>query len=118
MQDLLVLPQSSVGGCRVTRFFFTMAAGKRSYNDGMGKLLLLFVIVPAAELALLIQAGIYLGTWPTLALIVFTGIVGAYLARRQGLSVLTRAQKQMARGDVPAGSLADGVLCQNSALLK
>ena len=58
---------------------------------GMGKLLLLFVIVPAAELALLIQAGIYLGTWPTLALIVFTGIVGAYLARRQGLSVLTRA---------------------------
>ena len=61
---------------------------------------------------------IYLGTWPTLALIVFTGIVGAYLARRQGLSVLTRAQKQMARGDVPAGSLADGVLCQNSALLK
>ena len=68
-----------------------MAAGKRSYNGGMGKLLLLFVIVPAAELALLIQAGIYLGTWPTLALIVFTGIVGAYLARRQGLSVLTPA---------------------------
>ena len=87
-----------------------MAAGKRSYNDGMGKLLLLFVIVPAAELALLIQAGIYLGTWLTLALIVFTGIVGAYLARRQGLSVLTRAQKQMARGEVPAGSLADGVM--------
>ena len=46
----------------------------------------------------------------TLALIVFTGIVGAYLARRQGLSVLTRAQKQMARGEVPAGSLADGVM--------
>ena len=87
-----------------------MAAGKRSYNDGMGKFLLLFVIVPAAELALLIQAGIYLGTWLTLALIVFTGIVGAYLARRQGLSVLTRAQKQMARGEVPAGSLADGVM--------
>ncbi len=76
----------------------------------MGKLLLLFVIVPAAELALLIQAGIYLGTWPTLALIVFTGIVGAYLARRQGLSVLTRAQEQMDRGELPAGSLADGVM--------
>ncbi len=61
-----------------------MVAGKRSYNGGMGKLLLLFIIVPAVELGLLIQAGIYLGTWPTLALIVFTGIVGAYLARRQG----------------------------------
>ena len=76
----------------------------------MGKLLLLFIIVPAMELGLLIQVGIYLGTWPTLALIVFTGIVGAYLARLQGLSVLTRAQEQMSRGELPAGSLADGVM--------
>ncbi len=90
---------------------FWHRTGKRSYNDGMGKLLLLFVIVPAVELGLIIQVGIYLGTWPTLALIVFTGIVGAYLARRQGFSVLTRAQEQMARGELP-------VLCQNSALLK
>ena len=87
-----------------------MVAGKRSYNGGMGKLLLLFIIVPAVELGLLIQVGIYLGTWPTLALIVFTGIVGAYLARRQGLSVLTCAQEQMDRGEHPAGSLADGVM--------
>ncbi len=76
----------------------------------MGKLLLLFVIVPAIELALLIQVGIHLGTWPTLALIVFTGIVGAYLARMQGLAVLTRAQEQMSRGELPAGSLVDGVM--------
>ena len=77
----------------------------------MGKLLLLFIIVPAVELGLLIQVGIYLGTWPTLALIVFTGIVGAYLARRQGLSVLTTcAQEQMDRGELPASSLADGVM--------
>ena len=87
-----------------------MVAGKRSYNGGMGKLLLLFIIVPAVELGLLIQVGIYLGTWPTLALIVFTGIVGAYLARRQGLSVLTCAQEQMDRGELPASSLADGVM--------
>ena len=87
-----------------------MVAGKRSYNGGMGKLLLLFIIVPAVELGLLIQAGIYLGTWPTLALIVFTGIVGAYLARRQGFSVWTRAEEQMDRGEFPAGSLADGVM--------
>ena len=76
----------------------------------MGRLLLLFIVVPAVELGLLIQVGIYLGTWPTLALIVFTGILGAYLARLQGLSVLRRAQEQMARGELPAGSLADGVM--------
>lgn len=76
----------------------------------MGKLLLLFIVVPAVELGLLIQVGKYLGTWPTLALIVFTGILGAYLARLQGLSVLSRAQQQMSRGELPAGSLADGVM--------
>ena len=83
----------------------------------MGKLLLLFIIVPAVELGLLIQVGVHLGTWPTLALIVFTGIVGAYLARLQGLSVLTRAQDQMNRGELPAGSLADGVMILVAAAL-
>jgi len=76
----------------------------------MGKLLLLFIIVPALELALILQLGIYFGTLPTLALIVFTGILGAYLARLQGLSVLTRAQEQMSRGELPASSLVDGVM--------
>ena len=83
----------------------------------MGKLLLLFIIVPAVELGLLIQVGNLLGVWPTLALIVFTGIVGAYLARLQGLSVLMRAQEQMNRGELPAGSLADGVMILVAAAL-
>ena len=83
----------------------------------MGKLLLLFIIVPAVELGLLIQVGNLLGVWPTLALIVFTGVVGAYLARLQGLSVLTRAQAQMNRGELPAGSLADGVMIVVAAAL-
>jgi len=76
----------------------------------MGKLLLLFIIVPAVELALLIRIGVYFGTLPTVALIIFTGVLGAYLARLQGLSVLARAQEQMSRGELPTGSLADGVM--------
>ena len=76
----------------------------------MGKLLLLFIVVPAVELALLIEVGSRLGTVPTLGLIVLTGVVGAYLARLQGTSVLRRTQEQMARGELPAGSLADGVM--------
>jgi UPF0716 protein FxsA len=83
----------------------------------MGMLLLLFIIVPAIELGVLIQVGTVLGTWPTLALIVFTGILGAYLARLQGLSVLSRAQQQMSRGELPAGSLADGVMILVAAAL-
>lgn len=76
----------------------------------MGKLLLLFIVVPAVELFLLLQLGARIGPLPTFTLIVFTGFVGAYLARRQGLSVLGAAQKQMQAGELPAGSLADGVM--------
>ena len=73
-------------------------------------LLLLFILVPAIELALLLEVGSHLGTLPTLGLIAVTGVVGASLARRQGLAVLGRAQDQMARSELPAGSLADGVM--------
>lgn len=76
----------------------------------MGRLLLLFIVVPALELFLLLQLGAYVGPLPTFALIVLTGMVGAYLARRQGLSVLGTAQAQMRAGELPAGSLADGVM--------
>lgn len=76
----------------------------------MAWLLLLFVIVPAIELGLLIQIGRVVGTLPTLALIVFTGVLGAWLARRQGLGVVRQVQAEMADGQIPAGAVVDGVL--------
>jgi UPF0716 protein FxsA len=83
----------------------------------MAKLLLLFIAVPAVELALLIEVGRHLGTIPTLLLVVFTGMLGAFLARMQGLAVLRAAQEKMARGELPAGSVADGVLILVAAAL-
>ncbi len=76
----------------------------------MRKLLLLFILVPILELALLIELGNRLGTVPTLLLLVLTGLLGAYLARRQGLGALRAAQEQMQRGELPAGPAADGIL--------
>jgi UPF0716 protein FxsA len=76
----------------------------------MGVLLLLFIVVPAVELALLIEVGNHIGTLPTLGLIAFTGVLGASLARRQGLSVLARVRREVAEGGVPAGPVVDGVL--------
>ena len=76
----------------------------------MGWLLLLFVVVPALELGLLIQIGRMVGTLPTLALIVFTGVLGAWLARRQGLGVMRQVRAEMADGQIPAGPVVDGVL--------
>lgn len=76
----------------------------------MGKLLLLFIVVPAVELALLIEIGRHIGTLPTLALIVVTGALGASLTRRQGISVWRKAREELRGGSVPTGHLADGII--------
>ena len=76
----------------------------------MGRLLLLFIALPAIELALLIEIGQRIGTLETLALIVVTGIVGATMARSQGLRVIARVQEQLGRGEMPADSLVDGLM--------
>ena len=73
-------------------------------------LLLLFILVPAVELALLIKLSGHIGPPATVGLIVVTGVVGAYLARRQGLSVLRQMQAETAAGRLPAGSIVDGVI--------
>jgi UPF0716 protein FxsA len=74
----------------------------------MGLLLLLFVVLPAVELALLVEIGARIGTVATVGLIVVTGIVGASLARWQGLGVVRELQRETAAGQLPAGSLVDG----------
>lgn len=76
----------------------------------MAWLLLLFIVVPLVELALLIQLGQVVGLPATLALIVFTGALGAWLARRQGLAVVRQVQDEMAGGRIPAGPIVDGVI--------
>lgn len=76
----------------------------------MGRLLLLFILVPIAELALLIEIGTRLGLPATLVLIVSTGALGAYLARRQGLGVLAKIRSEIGEGRLPAGQLVDGAL--------
>ncbi len=72
--------------------------------------LLLFVVLPAVELALLIEIGGRIGTATTLGLIVVTGMVGAALARSQGLRVVADTQQRLAAGELPADALVDGVL--------
>lgn len=71
-------------------------------------LALVFVVVPAAELAILIQVGTQIGVLATLGLVVLTAVIGAHLARLQGLDVMRRFQRSMAEGRVPADALMDG----------
>ena len=73
-------------------------------------LFLLFLIVPAIEIALFIQIGGVIGVFPTLFLILVTAVLGVVLLRLQGLITLVRVQESLNRGEIPAIELVEGML--------
>lgn len=73
------------------------------------RLILVFIIVPIIELALLIQLGRWIGLWPTLALIVLTGILGGALAGREGLRAWHAFQRDLHEGRMPGRPILDGL---------
>lgn len=75
----------------------------------LGRLALLFVIVPIVELMLLIELGQLVGLLPTLALVMFTGVTGAWLARAEGLRVFFQFQRELASGRLPGQAMLDGI---------
>lgn len=75
----------------------------------LGRLALFFIVVPILELVLLIQLGQVVGLWPTLGLVIFTGVTGAALARLEGLRVLYQFQAELAAGKLPGQALLDGI---------
>ncbi|MEZ5541476.1 MAG: FxsA family protein [Pseudomonadota bacterium] len=78
---------------------------------------LLFLAVPLVEIWLLIKVGGVIGALPTVALVVLTAVIGAALARAQGLATLQRLQAALGRGETPAIELLEGVLLLVGALL-
>ena len=74
----------------------------------MRLLLILFLVVPLAEIYVLIEVGSEIGAIATVALVVLTAVVGAALMRAQGLAVLLRARATMARGEAPALEMLEG----------
>lgn len=74
----------------------------------MPLLALLFIVVPALELAVLIQVGSAVGVFTTMLLVVATAVVGARLAQMQGLDVLRRIQRATQAGELPTQALLDG----------
>ena len=81
------------------------------------KLLIIFTLVPVLELYVLIEAGRQIGAAPTIAMIFFTGIAGAYLARSQGFNLLKKIQQDLNEGRVPADKLLDGAMILAGGLL-
>jgi len=71
---------------------------------------LAFLLVPLAEIYLLISVGGAIGAGWTIALVVFTALAGAALVRAQGFATLARARAQLARGQPPALEMLEGLL--------
>jgi len=84
----------------------------------MPLLFLLFLAVPFVEIWLLIKVGAVIGAGWTILLVVATAVVGAGLVRAQGLSTISRIQKELAGGNLPADEVIQGLfLLVSGALL-
>ena len=74
------------------------------------RLLLLLTIVPFVELVILLRLAEWLRWDGTIALVLLTGFLGAWLARREGLKAMARVQSDLQSGVMPARSVVDGLL--------
>ncbi|PRP90315.1 phage T7 F exclusion suppressor FxsA [Enhygromyxa salina] len=76
----------------------------------LGRLFLLFTLVPIVEIYLLVTLGGLMGPGPTVALVAATGFLGAWLARREGRKALAAYQESMAKMELPEDGIVSGLL--------
>jgi UPF0716 protein FxsA len=73
-------------------------------------LFIFFIVVPVIEIAVIMQVGSLLGTWPTVAIIIFTAWFGAKKVREQGLATLNSVQTKMTQGEMPSDEIIGGLM--------
>jgi UPF0716 protein FxsA len=73
-------------------------------------LLLIFIVVPIAELYVIIKIGGAIGILPTLALLVADALLGSFLLRQQGRGAWMRFNRALAENRLPHKEVFDGVL--------
>ncbi len=84
----------------------------------MRYLFLFFIIMPIAEMWLLIEVGQLIGAPLTIAAVVATAALGVYWLRQQGLATFARLNQRLQSGELPAQELAEGfMLAIGGALL-
>lgn len=83
----------------------------------LARLILLFTIVPFVELTILFRLARWISWGPTIAIVLLTGVLGAGLARQEGLKVLQRIQRDLEAGQAPTVPLVEGALILVAGLL-
>ena len=74
------------------------------------KLFLAFTLVPFIEIYLLIKIGGQVGAFNTILIVILTGLLGASLARLEGIKTMTKVRDSLNRGDLPAEEMLDAML--------
>ena len=72
-------------------------------------LVILFVVVPIAEISLLFKVGGAIGGLNTILFVIFTAVLGAHLVRQQGFATIVKLQEETNAGRLPALQIAEGV---------
>jgi UPF0716 protein FxsA len=73
-------------------------------------LLLAFILVPLIELSLLLYLGACTVWWLPLAVVIVTGVCGAWLARWQGFQTYQNIRREFQQGRLPTDSLLDAAM--------
>ena len=81
------------------------------------KLFLAFTLIPLVDIYLLIKIGTAFGAMSSILLVIGTGILGAYLARMEGLRTLFRIQESLREGRMPGDELLDALLIALAGLV-
>jgi UPF0716 protein FxsA len=71
---------------------------------------LVFVVYPIVEVTVAIQVAHHIGVANTIGLLFLVSIAGAWLAKRQGFSIIRRMRNDVDRGLVPTNALIDTAL--------
>ena len=81
------------------------------------RLLILFVTVPLIELYLLLKLASVTGVGATVLLVIVTGVIGSWLAKREGLIAWQKFHAALAGGRMPSREIQDGLMIVFSAAL-
>lgn len=81
------------------------------------KLLAAFILIPLIELMLLMKMAEMTSILHTFMLVIVTGVIGTYLARREGMMALNRFQLAMSEGRMPSREIQDGLMIVFAAAL-
>ena len=72
-------------------------------------LVIVFILVPIAELYVILQVGDAIGAVPTILILIADSLLGSWLLRSQGRTVWRQFNETMAEGRIPHRELLDGV---------